>query len=230
MSVSLISGASSDLLSIDATSKAARVTPYDTSGNYVHPSKVTPFSLGSYIAVSTSGSLGAGAQTNAEVYQFRWSDATRLCVLESITVNFLATTAYAAGLLHITATQARSFTAVGSGTGSSALTLSTNNTGKRKTTFSSSLVADTSIVVYGTAALSAGTKTFDNAPFAAIATNTTATNIFTNQVLYQRNFQGEYPIVFAQNEGFALRLTCPATGVGVLYVTTQWSEVTTSEL
>lgn len=228
------SGASSDQLTIDATSKAARTTSYDSSGNYVHPQKVAPLSLGSYSLFQASGLLAAGAQTNGEMYQFRWTDATRVCVLRRIIICFSPVTAYAAGQLTINAILARSFTAVGSGTGSAAATLSTNNSNKKKTSFGSSLLADTNSVIMGTGVLSAGTKTMDNNAFSGLTGNaitpTSSTALVLNEPLYIRDANVIYPIVFVQNEGFVIRLTCPGTGTAYFSVIVEWDEQTTTEL
>ena len=56
-------------------------------------------SLGSYRMSLLSGTMAAGLAANSEVVQFRWSDATRLCVVTSIIFDGLSgsATAFAAG-------------------------------------------------------------------------------------------------------------------------------------
>jgi hypothetical protein len=50
MSIQIVSGASSDLLTVDATSKAARVTLYDSAGNEIK----NPGQLASYCAATSA--------------------------------------------------------------------------------------------------------------------------------------------------------------------------------
>lgn len=59
MSTDVISGASSDLLTVDPTSKAARVTLYDVAGNPLSRNK--SFSGAAEIEVRQSATTGAGA-------------------------------------------------------------------------------------------------------------------------------------------------------------------------
>jgi len=44
--------------------------------------------------------------------------------------------------------------------------------------------------------------------------------------LFHANPGGESPLVFAQNEGFVVRATVPATGTWQFGVTVAWTEVT----
>lgn len=58
MALKILSGASTDELTIDATSKAARVTPYSSSGRELSPqSKNTFFAAGSFTPVATPTDL-----------------------------------------------------------------------------------------------------------------------------------------------------------------------------
>jgi hypothetical protein len=219
MGIQVISGATTDLLTVDPNQKAARVS--------LRPTDVG--ALGAYALAMDNGTtvFTAGAQTAVEFFQFRWRDATRLCILRSIKIDMGAVVAFAAGKLAITGTVARSFTAVGSGTGSATPTLTGNNN-KKRTSHGSTLVNSADVVMAGTAFLSAGTKTFDANAFAnlSIAAPSTVGPILTNQVLWQRDSGDEWPFVFVADEGFALRLWAPATGTYFIGVDIEWAEVT----
>lgn len=212
------SGASTDLATVDPTSKALRVS--------ARPTDVA--ALGAYALAIDNGTtvFTAGAQTAAEFFQFRWRDVTRLCVLRSIKVDMGAVVAFAAGKLAITGTVARSFTAVGSGTASATPTLTGNNN-KKRTSMGTTLVTGADVVIAGTAFLSAGTKVFDSNAFTnlSIAAPTTVGPILTNQILWQRDSPDEWPFIFAADEGFSLRLWCPATGTYFIGVDIEWAEV-----
>lgn len=213
------SGASTTLLTVEANQLAARVTqrPLDIGA------------LGSYSLAMDNGLtvMPAGAQTNAEFFQFRWAHATSKCVLRSIKVDLGSVIAFAAGKLVVSATRVSSFTAVGSGTGSTNPTLASGH-GKKVAGHATSLIPNADIVMAGTAMLSAGTKTIEGSHFASIASSvpTTIGPIVNNQYLWQRDSGDEWPFVFGQNEGFILRLTCPATGTYYLGVDVEWAEVT----
>lgn len=283
--------------------------------------------LGHYKVSVLTGAIAAGAQTDGEVIQFRWADATKLCLVKCVSITGVrATTAFAAGTLDIKLTPARAFTAVGSGTASlstsSAVLASTSvnasgvltftalntapkvgqtvtingtmstgtingsatqtnavyyvvgtpttttatlsltpngaavtstastgaftgctstlssllagNNSKLRTTFSTSL--GPTIVSAGTAVLGAGTKVLDVLDTGLISTHTSggvsaATPIvgsiyLPTNYLYKADINcGEHPLVLAQNEGFVVRVTCPATGVWSLGATIYWTEV-----
>lgn len=180
---------------------------------------------GSYRMSLLSGTMAAGLAANAEIFQFRWADATRLCVVSAITFDGLSgsATAFAAGFGKVDAVIARSWTADGSG--GSAATLTTNNQ-KRRTSMGTTLLGAARIA--STAALTAGTKTLDTQAFgqysAAFGTATSTQWIPQTQLFHQVGGV-ESPLVFAQNEGFVLRATVPATGTWQFGVTVCWTEV-----
>jgi hypothetical protein len=284
--------------------------------------------LGQYRMATATGAIAAGAQTDAEVLQFRWVDATKLCLIKRVEITGArATTAFAAGAVDIKLTQARTFTAVGSGTGSvttapivlaatsvnasgvltfTALsippkvgqtitingTMSTgtiNGTGAQSNavyyvvgtptattatlslTVGGSAVASTAstgaftgctstlssllagngaklrstfaasaapvIVTAGTAVLSAGTKLLDTIDTSWLVGHTSAgpgaatpiigSSYLPTTTLFKADVSsGEYPILFRQDEGFAIRVSCPGTGVWSIGFVIHWAEVT----
>lgn len=185
-------------------------------------------SLGHYQVSTVTGAIAAGMAANGEVFQLRWTDATRLCLIQKIYITGLrSTTAFVAGTIDIKATIARSWTA--SGTGGTALTL-TGDQASLRTSMGTSLVGDARIAT--TAALGAGTKTLDTQDLGMITTHTGAVPAVGNIALPLYEIfecdvtDGEHPVVLAQNEGIVVRATVPATGVWNIGVTVKWCEVT----
>src|SRR5215475_14456951 len=89
---------------VDSTHRASRV-----SGR--------PMELGargSYAMAKVSGVMAAGLSANSEIFQFRWIDSTRECLLRSIIFSAApGTTAFTAGPIEFNATIARSWSADG---------------------------------------------------------------------------------------------------------------------
>ena len=207
------SGATADLLTVEAATKAARITarPIDYG------------SLGAYSKSLESGTMAAGLGASALVFSFRYS-AANVCLVRSVRVGAGGILAFAAGFAKMDLVIARAFTA--SDTGGTAGTLSGNN-GKRRTNMATTGVAD--IRISSTAALSAGTRTLDTDPIANLVSCTGATAgtviIPAGSELVPDDRDCRYPIALAQNEGFIIRATVPATGTWTFGVTVDWEEV-----
>lgn len=183
-------------------------------------------SLGSYRKSLISGTMAAGLVANSEIFQFRWSDATRLCVVHKIILDGLggSGTAFAAGFGKVDLVPARSWTADGSGGTSATLT---GNNAKMRTAMGTTLLGAARIA--STAALTAGTKTLDTDAIGQYTfTVGTAASVqyAANIPLLGEDIGPTPPLVLAQNEGFVLRATVPATGTWQFGVTVIWSEVT----
>ena len=182
--------------------------------------------LGSYRISQLSGTMAAGLAANAEIFQFRWSDATRLCVVTSVIWDGLSgsATAFAAGFGKVDMLVARSWTADGSG--GTAATITGNN-GKQRTSMGTTLLGASRIA--STAALTAGTKTLDTqavGQYSAAFGTGTSVQWMPQFDLFHADPGGESPLIFAQNEGFVVRATVPATGTWQFGVTVVWAEVT----
>ena len=188
-------------------------------------------SLGHYRWGALSGVIPAALAANSEILQFRWSDATRLCLINKITISAaVSTTFFAAGVpLQITLTKATGWTAVGTGGTRPAVA----STLKKRTSMGASLLGANDIGVATTAALGAGTKTLEATPMAAIVAagpitaSLDGTIIEPGTVLFDsRGADGEHPLLLVQNEGFAIRsVAVPATGTWQFAVNIDWSEV-----
>jgi hypothetical protein len=187
---------------------------------------IDPGALGAYRIAQLSGTMAAGLAANSEILHFRWSDATRLCVVTSVIFDGLSgsATAFAAGFGKIDMLVARSWTADGSG--GSAATITGNNA-KQRTSMGSTLLGASRIA--STAALGAGTKTLDTqavGQYSAAFGTGTSVQWVPQFDLFHVDPGGESPLVFAQNEGFVVRATVPATGTWQFGVTVAWTEVT----
>ena len=187
---------------------------------------------GSYAWGGVTGILPAALAANSEIFQFRWIDATRICLLRSVTFSAcVSTTFFAAGVpVQVDMKIARSWSA--DGTGGTAQVFSTANTNKRRTDFPLSLLSDTGVRIATTAALGAGTKTLDTNAMAFIVApgpiTASLNGLIVNPgtVLWQRNTQDEYPILFETNEGFVIRsVAVPGTGTWTASVGVEWAEL-----
>jgi len=189
-------------------------------------------SLGHYRVGVSTGTLAAALAANAQLLQFKWTDATRFAVITSIKTQFLTLTRFTAGTITdfgLDAFIARSFAAGGGGT---TLTLTGDNAALR-TNMGTSLAQ---INVSTTAALTAAT-TLDAHPFAQsmgghgaqiVPSATIQYADAPNPLVYEPRMEsGEHPLVLAQNEGFVIRnrAVWPAAGTGIYSFTVQWAEV-----
>jgi hypothetical protein len=196
------------------------VRPFDTAG------------LGQYSLGVITGILPAALGANSEIFQFRWTDPTRFCLIRKVRISaVVSTTFFAAGVpVQIDLIKSTAWTV--QGTGGTGITLAANL--KKRTSMASSLVATGDIRIATTAALGAGTKTLEGNSLAAIAAPAPITASLNGQIiapgtiLYETEVgDGEYPLLLAQNEGLSVRsVAVPATGTWTATVEVQWAEVT----
>lgn len=178
---------------------------------------------GSYAKGLQSGVIGAGASANSPVFSLRYTGA-QLCLVRRvrISVGDIAT-AFAAGVARFDLFAARSFSA--SDTGGTAATL-TGSIGKLRTAMATTGIGD--IRIANTGVLSAGTRTLDTDPIASIAAGVVATAgigiIPPHTPLFDAR-AGEHPLALANNEGFVIQGTVPATGTWALAVSVEYDEV-----
>lgn len=224
-------------LEIDAATLAARAQP--------RPPDVG--ALGEYQVSVNTGTIAAGLGGGSEVFQFRWGDATRTCIVRR--VSLLAThvaTAFTAGAFTLDMIKSTAWSVNGTG-GTALVPFAVAKTGAKRTSFGATLTTDMRIAT--TAALGAGTKTLDTVPVsqakgwipptginfvffpmvspmltAAPAVTGTATNGVTPGDLWSDREQ-RWPLTFVTNEGFSIRATVPATGTWALTVEMEWAEL-----
>jgi len=178
--------------------------------------------------LSTTVPLVVTQAANGTLFSFRWGDASRICVVQSIKLEVQQTAAATATIAPVFEVfTARSFTASDSiGT---ALTL-TGNSFKKRTSMGTTLVTDIrqSSVAAG---LTAGTRTLDAQPILQLGTVQTITNVNTTTYSKVADFTdgSDHPLVLAQNEGFIVRgptVVFGAAGTANLIVEVQWVEAT----
>ena len=214
MSVQIAGFTSANIAEVETNTKALRITPKPLDWG----------SLGIYAIGGVSGVMAAGLAAAANIVSFRWT-TTNVCAVKKIVFSAGDTaTAFAAGVLTFNAFIARSFT-VSDSTGTAA-TLSGNNQ-RLRTTMGATTLGD--LRWSATAALTAGTRTLDAQPFASVTTSVPATAgnvLFPIPVELFRANAGDYPLLLAQNEGFVIQATVPATGTWTFSVNIIWEELT----
>jgi hypothetical protein len=180
--------------------------------------------LGSYMVAATSGTIAAGQGANSPVFALQFpGTATGFALVHRISLSLMSLgVGFAAGTATLAAFAARAFTAMD--TGGTSLTLTTNNA-KRKIGFNTT---QTVMMIAGTAALTAGTRTLDAQAMkvlqCAIGTATNTLYLPTTDLFYPDQ-SGAWPNVLAPGEGMIVQATVPATGTWQLQVNVEWSEV-----
>lgn len=196
--------------------------------------------LGHYRLVLTTGTIAAGIAANAEILQFRWTDATRFAIVQEIAVLEFRniTTAFAAGPFNFFVTRSTGWSA--DGTGGTAVTL-TSPQAKVRTTMGAPIVG--TVRISTTAALGAGTKTLDTNPMGATFGNTGSTPAIAQlyipagspvtgyggpgvELMHPDIGAGEHPVVVGTNEGVSVRVNMPGTGTWIASILIKWAEVT----
>lgn len=190
---------------------------------------------GHYRLSVNTGTIAAALAANSQLFQFRWTDATRLAVITRLRVRFLPLTPFTAATLtdhtSVNAFIARSFTGGGGGTTVSLAT----NANKMRTSMQTSLAA---VSVASTGTLTAVTG-LDANPFCQSIRKGNRVNPAaateeviqpeTDGMFYDCNpGDGEHPIVLVQNEAVAVanRTVWPAAGTGIYTFEIVWAEVT----
>lgn len=188
---------------------------------------------GHYQVAVATGAIGAGAGADSELVQFRWTDVTRLALIQRVWVTGMrATTAFAAGTIDLKLTRATAWSVAGTGGG--VVTITDPEAELRTEAMGPTLVQE--IRVATTAALGAGTKTLDTGNMGQILSHSSggvgsATPIIgsiylpTLELFSANVGDGEHPLVLDDNEGFVVRATVPATGVWNLGIGIRWCEV-----
>lgn len=219
-----IQGNGGTVLEVDGTNhRAARVAVRPTDHG----------TLGHYSIGMLSGIMAAGLSANAELFQFRWADATRLALIKSIKLSAcVSTTFFAAGVpVQIDIAKATAWTVAGSG-GTRATMAALL---KKRTSMGSSIITASDIGISTTAGLTAGTKTLETLSLGAIVAPGPITGSLNGQIIAPKTeiFRGgessaEHPLILATNEGFIVRaVAVPATGTWTFAVEVDWVELAT---
>lgn len=196
-------------------------------------SKPIPYgSLGHYRYGGFTGILPAALAANSEIFQFRWTDATRLALITEVNISAsVTTTMFAAGVpVQIDLVKSTAWTVAG--TGGTAITPAALL--KARTSMGSTLLAAGDMRIATTAALGAGAKTLETLALATLLAAGPITGSLNGQIIPPRTpllnpdmGDGEHPLVLTQNEGFSIRsVAVPATGTWAAAITVKWVEVT----
>lgn len=188
--------------------------------------------FGHYRLSMATGTIGAALAANGELFQFRWTDATRLCVIYKVLISAGANVAAtAAGLVELQLFIARAFSAAG--TGGATATITGNNQ-KVRASMGTTLLGEARIAT--TAALGAGTKTLDAQGIGnvflgigtgAITVSPTLSLVDKIDLLEIDDGSSYHPVVLAQNEGLIVKngaTAWPASMTWGLGVTIIWAE------
>lgn len=213
----LLGNASTAAAEVDPDHKALRTT--------VRPPEVR----GAYRLSITSG-LTTGLAAAAPIFAFRWTDTTRVCLVQSIRVNAQVVTGFtAAQEVGLDMISARSWSVVDSG--GTAVVFTGNNT-KKRTSHQTSLVNDARIST--TAALTAGTRTLDAQPFMQVVKKAYAAagnNDPAVDFSFEATEAGSHFIILETNDGFLVRNTIAQGAAGTMRVNVDvaWMEANATD-
>lgn len=216
------SGVTTDLLTVDPTTKAARTTP-----------KPTEYStLGHYKWGGFTGILPAALAANSEIYQFRWSNASNLALITKVRISACVTTTFFAAGVPVQIDLIKSTSWSVAGTLGAAPTFAA--TCKARSGMGNSLIVAGDMRIATTAALGAGTKTLEANSMAAIVAPGPITASLNGQIIPPGTIlwepdtgDGEHPLLLATNEGFSIRsVAVPATGTWEAAIYVNWTELT----
>lgn len=203
----------------------------DAAGAVKHVARPTDSTgFGHYTYGGFTGIIPAALAANSEIFQFRWADATRVCIINEIKISACVTTTFfAAGVpVQIDLVKSTGWTVAGTlGTAISPAALL-----KKRTSMSSSLMSSGDARIATTAALGAGTKTLETLSLATLLAPGPITASLNGQIiapgtiLYRGEIgDGQHPLVLAQNEGFSIRsVAVPATGTWQAAIQIDWTE------
>lgn len=181
--------------------------------------------IGSYRQTFVTGlvtGVGAGTATLGHILALRSATADRAVRLRAFSAEFILTTAFgAAQEVGYDLSVLRSYTAAH--TGATALTIGTND-GKFFTDSSSTILAGR---IANTAALTAGTHTFDANPLARGSIWCGAVGARLEPVRHDFTRTSIGGVILAENEGIAARnmVLMGASGIGRWYFTVEWDDV-----
>lgn len=192
-----------------------------------HLSTVFPIDYGiggCFHMASKSGVMAAGLAANAPIYAFRWVSTTLNCILRRVRISaWTTTTGFTAGLMEFDLYRVKSWTAADTGGVTDTLT---GDNGNMRSAMPSSALSE--IRHSSTATLTAGTRTVDSQPIdlMVVTAPTTANTLGVSRgLVFEKTGAADHPYVMAQNEGFLIQATVPATGVWSFSIVPEWDEV-----
>jgi hypothetical protein len=179
---------------------------------------------GSFHRTFKSGALAAGLAAASPVFSFQSPSSTVYGLIRRVRLQAWSTgTGFTAGMAIFDIVMARAFTA--QLTGGTAANLAGNNA-KLRTSMASSQM---NIMYANTAALTGGTFTADGGPgtteswIGTVGPN--ANTPFTGIAVLFEKRQSDMPMLLANQEGFIINATVPATGTWAFAVACEWDEI-----
>lgn len=181
------------------------------------------------LAVSNGTSvIAAGIANQAQVFQVRWADPTKLFILKKLVVTTITATGFAATSqgAPLDLWVGHGSTANGSGGTAAAPTSISNRL--RQTMASTAFATSGEIRIASTGALTAATgQTLEPAAISYCAGATNAAISSATYTLFDMNDHGTHALVLNTGDTLALRTNNPAaTGTWYLGVTMKWVEAT----
>jgi hypothetical protein len=209
------SGATTDVMTVDPTFKAARTV--------IKPDEVT----GYYQVSSYTGTLAATLAAGSPIFSMRYAPGgSTVCAIKRVNVSVIQNAAFTASQqVAFNLYVARSFSA--SDSGGTAISITGNSNKMRSSPFATSGMTDVRIASTGT--LTAGTRTLDTNPLATVsgwATISTPAGLIISPTDIISHDIGDYPITLVSGEGIVLTnaILFPAAGTCVVQVNVEWFE------
>lgn len=213
------SGVTSDLLTVETTHKAARITTRP-------PEALGHFHLAAPTGLLTTASVAA----NGPLFSMRYAPGTgAVAVITKVSIGFAQTVGWTASAAHEFGLYvARTWTASDSG---GTQVVVTGNTNKARTTMDPSGMTD--VRVAATTTFTAGTRTLDTNAMALTVVPTSqvaaasAVYPFLQEVIFDHN-TSDHPIVLQNNEGIVINniTVFPAAGTAKMIFNIEWFETT----
>jgi hypothetical protein len=179
---------------------------------------------GCFQLCSKSGIMAAGLAANSPIYSFRWSNTQFNAIVRRVRMQAWSLgTGFTVGLAAFDMFVCRGWTVAD--TGGTTDTLTVDN-GNLRSAMPSSNLAE--LRHSSTATLTAGTRTKDAQPVDTMTFEVTAAANKPFSVAGIKLFErvgAEHPLVCANNEGFTIQATVPATGTWSWWITAEWDEV-----
>lgn len=176
-----------------------------------------------YVTMKSATMVANASFNNLPIAAFRFVSPSLICLVRKLELSFWnITTAFAAGIASFEAYVARAYTVEDSLGNLAALS---GNVGKLRTSHQTAIAH---FRASDTVGLTAGTRTLDAHPFETITVGipTGDAVAFKGYLNNAKLFEDhDHPLVLANQEGFVIQGTVPATGTWGFNVTAVWDEI-----